>query len=503
MRRAGRWAWLVALGAVVPAGDAQAAAVTRVGAGANAAAIQAAVDQFRGDLAGVNNGVGGAFLSGRREINWDGVPDTAAEPNPLPFDFFNNTSPRGVVFESLANIGGQHQFRVSARSGNPTATVPLFGNLDATYFTVFQTFSPERLFAPRFSNALDVFFYLPGTSIPATVKGFGAVFADVDSSNTFIEFYGADGKKLAGSSLNVANNGLSFIGTSFNAGERVARVQMRLGNANLQSGNVDGTAGTDVVALDDFVYGEPQADPSVFRFAGAQVSGAEGGTATVSVVRTGRGPGSVAVATSDGSATAGSDYTALSQTLTFGLDETVKTVSVPLAADGAAEGDETLKLALSSPTGGTLGGVPDTTLTILDRPPPAPPVAAAAAAPLPDRSAPAVVLGRVASRMTRTAFLRGVKVAITPNEPSSLLVELLGTTGRAVLARAGTLELASRTLPLAAGTRTVVLRPTRRLVANARRTFTARLRVTATDAAGNRSVVTRPIVVRQPATRRR
>ena len=374
---------LVAFGVLLPAATADASPKIRVGAGANAAAIQSAVDLFRADLGGADNGVGGAFLSGRREIDWDDVPDTSAEPNPLLYDFFNTNSPRGVKFGSLANIGGNHQFRVSARAGNPTSTLVRFGNIDPSYSIIFQTFSAERMFAPRFSNSVDIFFYVPGTSIPATVAGFGAVFADVDSSNTFIEYYGVDGKKLSGSSLNVASNGLTFLGTSFTAGERVARVQMRLGNANLQAGNVDGTNSVDVVALDDFVYGEPQADPSVFRFADTSVSGGEGGTATVSIVRTGRGPGSIDVATSDGSAKAGSDYTGLSQTLTFGLDETVKTVSVPLAADSATEGDETVKLALSNPTGGTLGGAPaaDATLTIIDRPPaPAVPAAATPAA---------------------------------------------------------------------------------------------------------------------------
>lgn len=450
--------------------------------------------------------MGGAFLAGRREINWDGVPDGSAEPNPFPFDFFNVTSPRGVVFQSVANIGGQHQFRVSADSSNPTLTAVRFGNLDASYATIFQTFSAERLFAPRFSNVLDVFFFVPGTKIPATVKGFGAVFADVDSGSTFIEFYGADGKKLAGSSVNVANNGLSFVGTSFNAGERVARVELRLGNANLQSGNIDGTNNVDVAALDDFVYGEPQADPSVFRFADATVNAGEGGAATVSVIRTGRGPGSVDVATSDGSATAGGDYTAVSRTLTFGLDETVKTIEVPLTADAATEGDETVKLALSNPTGGTLGDLASSTLTIIDRPPAVTPTAVVgtttviAAGPVapPDRTGPVVTLRRVSSRMTRAAFLRGVTVAITPSEPSALTVDLLGSTRRAVLARAGTVELAaSRTLPLGAGTRTVVLRPALRLVRDARSRFTARLRVIATDAAGNRTTVTRSIVVRR------
>jgi len=276
------------------------APVIRVGAGANAAAIQTAVDQFRTDLGGVNNGVGGSFVSGRREINWDGVPDSFAEPNALPFNFFNVNSPRGVIFHSIANIGGNHQFRVSASAAS--GTVVRFGNIDPSYSTIFQTFSAERLFQGRFSNEIEIMFFVPGTSIPATVSGFGGVFCDVDSSNTFIEYYASDGNKISGSSLNVASNGLSFIGTSFNAGERVAKVIIRLGNSNLQLGNVDGTNSVDVVAMDDFIYGEPRAmdfhtgdfdgdgvtDSNIFRPSTGQWFVINSGSSTLSIVQWGQ-----------------------------------------------------------------------------------------------------------------------------------------------------------------------------------------------------------------------
>src|SRR5262249_9038780 len=74
------------------------AAVVRSAAGADPASIQATVDQFRNDLGGSNNGVGNSFATGRREINWDGVPDNFAAPNNLPANFFNANSARGVVF---------------------------------------------------------------------------------------------------------------------------------------------------------------------------------------------------------------------------------------------------------------------------------------------------------------------------------------------------------------------------------------------------------------------
>lgn len=71
------------------------APVVRQGSGANAAAIQATVDQFRADLGGaLNPNNGQSFPTGRREINWDGVPDQFSSPNFLPPNFFNVNSPR-------------------------------------------------------------------------------------------------------------------------------------------------------------------------------------------------------------------------------------------------------------------------------------------------------------------------------------------------------------------------------------------------------------------------
>src|SRR5688500_7204031 len=207
--------------------SALAAPVVRQVAGANAAAIQAMVDQFRADLGPLNPNNGQSFTSGRREINWDGVPDSASEPNNFPVDFFNVNSPRGVIFNAIETDTGSalNHFGVSstAASGVPVR----FGNINAGYSTIFQTFSSQRLFIARNTPNLEITFLVPGTNIPATVSGFGIVFADVDSatggSRTLIRLYGPDGRQLQGAaSAPVADGGLSFIGVSYNAGERVA-----------------------------------------------------------------------------------------------------------------------------------------------------------------------------------------------------------------------------------------------------------------------------------------
>lgn len=237
-----------------------AAQVTRTASGANPAAIQTAVDQFRADLGGANNGVGGSFTTGRREINWDGVPDSFSAPNLFPVDFFNNTSPRGVVFSARTTFGDSGAFIVSADSSNGTATPVRFGDIDPSYSGIFQTFSAERLFIARSQNVTTVEFFIPGTRVPATVSGFGVVFTDVDLNGaTYIKLYGTNGKLLGIQGAPAANNGLSFVGVSFNAGERVARVEIVSGNTLLANGNIDNGTSVDLVAMDDFIYGEPRA----------------------------------------------------------------------------------------------------------------------------------------------------------------------------------------------------------------------------------------------------
>lgn len=59
--------------------------------------------------------------------------------------------------------------------------------------------------------------------------------------------------------------------------------------------------------------------------------------------------------TADGTAAAGSDYTATSGTLTFAPGETTKTVPVAMLGDTDLEANETLTLTLSSPVNATIG----------------------------------------------------------------------------------------------------------------------------------------------------
>ena len=64
----------------------------------------------------------------------------------------------------------------------------------------------------------------------------------------------------------------------------------------------------------------------------------------------------VGYATADGTATAGSDYTAVNGTLTFNPGQTSKTVNVPVLGDAIPELNETFYLNLTSATNATIAG---------------------------------------------------------------------------------------------------------------------------------------------------
>ncbi len=110
---------------------------------------------------------------------------------------------------------------------------------------------------------MEVMFTIPGpppSQFPpdplAVSSGFGAVFTDVDLANTTsLEFFDAAGNSLGMFFAPTQNEGLSFLGVKFDDAI-VARVRIFAGNMSL-GGNDGGDV--DVVAMDDFIFGEPRA----------------------------------------------------------------------------------------------------------------------------------------------------------------------------------------------------------------------------------------------------
>ena len=211
--------------------------------------ILAAVNEFRALLGTLNPNVAGEQPGGRREVNWDGVGAINTNNENFPGNFFNVTSPRGILFSTPSGL-----FRISNNG---------YTDINPSYAGEFNVFSPPRLFVARGSTITDVNFVVAGSNTPATVTGFGAVFGDVGRAHsTRIEFYDVDGNRL----LTVAAPresdaaGLSFVGAVF-ASRIVARVRVISGDTPVgPDDNVKGAGQkNDVVVMDDFIYGEPRA----------------------------------------------------------------------------------------------------------------------------------------------------------------------------------------------------------------------------------------------------
>ena len=213
----------------------------------DADSIVAGVNAFRDAIGGVNNGnAAGPFTTGRREINWDGGGAAAPVLTNMPKDLFQNN--RGAFFSPATTT-----FSIS---GAPN---PRFGNINPTYPDTFSTFSDPRLFAPTNSIVTEQTFSLPGSKLPATTTAFGAVFTNVQLANTTsIELFDPTKKSLGKFFVPPTSSlgGLSFLGVAFKDGELIDRAVITTGNTVLGPNN---GGGVNVVAMDDFIYAEPQA----------------------------------------------------------------------------------------------------------------------------------------------------------------------------------------------------------------------------------------------------
>lgn len=165
--------------------------------------------------------------------------------------------------------------------------------------------------------------------------------------------------------VNAALNGLTFTPTASYVGS--ASVQISTSD---QGNTGSGGALTDTDTINITVIGG-----GTLAFSAATYTVAEdGGTATISVNRTGGSSGEARIdyATSNGTATAGAgaDYITTSGTLIFANGVTTRTFTVAVNDDTLDEPDETVNLTLSNPQGtGGLGSPSTAVLTITDNDP--------------------------------------------------------------------------------------------------------------------------------------
>jgi hypothetical protein len=129
------------------------------------------------------------------------------------------------------------------------------------------------LFTPVGSNITEGSFSIPGTNgtVPAAVRGFGAVFTDVDQpdgvgasvtrGSTRIQYFDRNDKVIFTSFVppSPGNGTFSFLGIVFDDA-RIASVVIKTGD--VAPGPKDDRH-HDIVMMDDFIYGEPQLSSSI------------------------------------------------------------------------------------------------------------------------------------------------------------------------------------------------------------------------------------------------
>lgn len=129
--------------------------------------------------------------------------------------------------------------------------------------------------------------------------------------------------------------------------------------------NVDGADVTKGVGIGTIVND----DLSTIRLVPPEPTPESAGDATVTVERVGPSTASarVTVSASEGTATAGADFTALAAEVSWAAGETgARMVQIPLFDDNLQEGDETIRITLSAPVGAALGTPSTADLVLLD-----------------------------------------------------------------------------------------------------------------------------------------
>jgi hypothetical protein len=221
-----------------------------ISANGDSAGIVTKLNEFR-TLAGDSLNTTPGATNGRREINWDAVPPAFTNNNNFPLDFFGSSDAALPVGRKRGLIlNGNNTFRVDSTD---------FSEIDPSYATQFKAFSKKRLFTYIGNNVTQITFKVPGTATDAFVKSFGVIFSDVDAADlTTVEYFNGD-KSLGVIKAVPSPGGFSFIGVRF-PDEKVTRVKITSGNGLLKAGEKDISDGgtIDLVAMDDFVYSEPQ-----------------------------------------------------------------------------------------------------------------------------------------------------------------------------------------------------------------------------------------------------
>ena len=198
-----------------------------------------------------------------------------------------------------------------------------------------------------------------------------------------IDYASADGSARAGQDYGAVAGTLTFAEGELSQGINVTILDdsvyegdedFTLTLSNPQGGAALGTVSSAAATI---LEDELQPQPGTLSMALAGYTVAESGASVqLTVLRSGGSDGVVTVdyATANGSATAGSDYSAASGSLTFQDAQLSKTISIGIQDDTEYEGDESFTLTLSNAGGGATLGMPAVSAVDIgdDDPPPGP-----------------------------------------------------------------------------------------------------------------------------------
>lgn len=150
-----------------------------------------------------------------------------------------------------------------------------------------------------------------------------------------------------------------LIETTNRAGSQGARTVLL--NIESVTGATAGTTQATLTINDALQYG-------TVGFTATTVTATESGPATLNITRTNGSDGAVSVnvKTVSGTAVAGTDFTALDQTVNFAEGQTTASVTVPLINRTGSQGSRSFSVEISNPAGGVAVGTSVATVTIAD-----------------------------------------------------------------------------------------------------------------------------------------
>ncbi|MGA9379058.1 MAG: Calx-beta domain-containing protein, partial [Phormidium sp.] len=294
----------------------------------------------------------------------------------------------GVKFRADDGVNGDFKFQISNANfdelrftakayDNPTGTVPIVNGIitDSSDYlvqkidysgtveqSIIQFSNPQFTVREDGTPVLAVTVLrsggLEGPASATINLTNGTAVAPDDYSNTPITVNFADGQTSQIITVPVVNDGIP---------EPTETVNLSL--VNPSPGAVIGPQGNAVLNI---------VDPPTLQFSNPEYVVREDGTAilAVTVVRNGDASGAVSatVNLSNGTATTPADYNNTPITVNLAAGVTSQVVNIPIVDDTLVEPEETVNLALVSPTGGAIIGAQNTAvLTILDNDVPPPP----------------------------------------------------------------------------------------------------------------------------------